>query len=129
MIHLIYIYLIINSFILGVYLADNFNADNVYTRCIYCFLLIFFGGIIALLDFISPKIFDGFEYILREIKFQYRMFFTDYFDKIYLDDKYTDLFDSREKKLKRTEELAQNSSKQMQRHNRQIQKKYVDKNN
>jgi hypothetical protein len=52
------------------------------------------------------------------------MLFTNYFDKIYLDDNYTEDYDSREKKLKRTEKLAQNSSKQMQRHNRQIQKKY-----
>jgi outer membrane protein TolC len=51
------------------------------------------------------------------------MLFTDYFDKIYLVNNYTDLF-WQEKKLKRIEELAQNSSKQIQRHNRQIQKKY-----
>jgi len=125
MIHILYIYLIINIFILGAYInSSDYRFDNTYTRYIYCFLLIFFGGIIVILDLISPKILNCFEYIIRELKFQYRMLFTDYFDKIYLDDEYTELYDSREKKLKKTEELAQNSSKQMQRHNRQIQKKY-----
>lgn len=125
MIHIIYIYLIIDSFILGAYInSSEYRFDYKFTRFAYSFILIFFGGIIAGIDFISPKILDCFEYIATETKFQYRMFFTDYFDKIYLDDNYTDLYDSLEKKLKRTEELAQNSSKQMQRHNIQIQKKY-----
>jgi hypothetical protein len=93
---------------------------------VYIFFLIFFGGIIASIDFYSPKIFNLFIYITSEIKFQYRMYFTDYFDNIYLDDNYTEFYDSREKKLKRTEELAKNSSKQVQRHNKQIQKKYAE---
>ena len=110
MTHLIYIYLIINSFFLGAYLTDNFNDDENLKKFLFSVVLILFGGIITLLDFISPKILDCLEYITTEIKFQYRMLFTDY--------------DSRKKKLKRTEELAQNSSKQMQIHSRQIQKKY-----
>jgi hypothetical protein len=121
MVHLIYIYLIFNSFLLGGYCnSSEYRFDSNWNRSFYIFFLVFFGGIVALLDFISPKIFDSFEYITTEIKFQYRMLFTNYFDKIYLDDNYTDLFDSRESKLKRTEELAQNSSKQ-------IQKKYGSK--
>lgn len=125
MIHLIYIYLIINSFILGNYVnSSDYRFDQKLGRKVYCFFIIFFGGIIAILDFIYPKILDSFAYFIKEINFQYRIFFTDYFDKIFLDDNYTELYDSREKKLKRTEELAQNSNKQMKRHNRQIQNKY-----
>lgn len=108
----------------GSYLSDRFIYDNIFKKILFCLILFFFGGIIALLDFISPKIFDSFEYITDEIRFQYRILFTDYFDNIYLDDKYSIFYESREKKLKRTEELAQNSSKQMQRHNKQIQNKY-----
>lgn len=100
------------------------SSDSKLDRSFFCFILILFGGIIALLDFISPKILNGFEYVTSEIKFQYRILFTDYFDKVFLGDSYTELYDSREKKLKRTEELAQNSSKQIKRHNKQIQKKY-----
>lgn len=126
MLHLIYIYLIFNSFILGGYCnSSEYRFDSNWNRSVYIFFLIFFGGIITLLDFISPKIFNLFIYITSEIKFQYRFYCTDYFDKIYLDDDYTDLYDSREKKLKRTVGLAKNSSKQMQRHNKQIQKKYA----
>lgn len=125
MIHLIYIYLIINSFILGAYITDHFNDDSVLKNILFSLLIIFFGAIILL----GYVLFVLLEYLFRpisiEIKFQYRMYFTDYFDKIYLDDTYTEYYDSREKKLKRTEELAKNSSKQMQRHNRQIQKKYA----
>ena len=125
MIHILYIYLIINSFILGGYISSSdYRFDYKFTRFVYCLILIFFGGIVALLDFISPKFLDIIIYIRIEIKFQYRMYFTDYFDKIYLDDNYTEDYDSRKKKLKRTEELVKNSSKQMQKHNRQIQKKY-----
>jgi hypothetical protein len=124
MIHLIYIYLIFNSFLLGGYCnSSEYRFDSNWNRSFYIFFLVFFGGIIASIDFYSPKIFNLFIYITSEIKFQYRMLFTDYFDKIYLVNNYTDLF-WQEKKLKRIEELAQNSSKQIQRHNRQIQKKY-----
>jgi len=124
MIHIIYIYFIINSFLVGVYLSDQFNDDSLLKRQLFSLVLFLFGGIIALLDLVSPKILNCFEYIATEVRFQYRIYFTDYFDKIYLDDDYAELYDSREKKLKRTEELAQNSNKQMKRHNKQIQKKY-----
>jgi hypothetical protein len=124
MIHLIYIYLIFNSFLLGGYCnSSEYRFDSNWNRSFYIFFLVFFGGIIALLDFIPQKILNSFEYIVREIKFQYRMLFTNYFDKIYLDDNYTEDYDSREKKLKITEELSKNSSKQTQRHNKQIQNK------
>jgi hypothetical protein len=120
MIHLIYIYLILNSFLLGGYCnSSEYRFDSNWNRSFYIFFLVFFGGIIALLDFIPQKILNSFEYIVREIKFQYRFDFTDYFNEIYFYD-----YDSREKKLKITEELAQNSSKQTQRHNKQIQNKY-----
>jgi hypothetical protein len=98
--------------------------DSKSARVILFFIFFFFGGIIALFDFISPKILNCFEYIAIELRFQHRLYFTKYFDKIYLDDLYSEDYDSREKKLKRTGELAQNGSKQMQRHNRLIQKRY-----
>jgi hypothetical protein len=123
MIHLIYIYLVINSFIVGGYCnSSEYKFDSNWNRSFYIFFLVFFGGIIALLDFIPQKILDYFDYLTTEIEFQYRILLTDYFDNIYLDDSYSEDYDSREKKLKRTEELAQNSSKQ--RHNKQIQNKY-----
>lgn len=124
MIHIIYIYFIINSFLVGVYLSDQFNDDSLLKKRLFSLVLFLFGGIIALLDLMSPKILNCFEYIVTEMRFQYRMYFTDYFDKIYSDDDFTELYDSREKKLKRTEELAQNGNKQVKRHNKQIQKKY-----
>lgn len=124
MIHIVYIYLVINSFILGAHITDHFNDDGILKNVLFSLLIIFFGAIIlsGYILFVSLEYF--FRPISIEIKFQYRMYFTDYFDKIYLDDNYTEDYDSREKKLKRTEELAKNSSKQMQKHNRQIQKKY-----
>ena len=128
MIHLIYIYFIINSFFVGVYLSDQFNDDSLLKKRLFSLVLFLFGGIITLLDLIFPKTLNCFEYVATEIRFQYRMYFTGYFDKIYLDDEYTELYDSLEKKLERTEELAQNSDRQqMKRHNKQIQKKYGSK--
>jgi hypothetical protein len=128
MTHLIYIYLIINSFIVGYCFEDNIRFNGKLQTFLFSTVLLFFGAILMPLYYILPVFAIGIGYIVNEIKFQYRMVFTDYFDNIFLDDDYTDDYDSREKKLKRTEELAQNSSKQIQRHNKQIQKKYGREN-
>lgn len=127
MIHLIYIYFIINSFLVGVYLSDQFNDDSLLKKQLFSLVLFLFGGILALLDLIFPKILNCFEYVATEIRFQYRMYFTDYFDKIYLDDTYSEICKNRQEKLKRVEELVKNSSKQIVRHSKQIQKKYGSK--
>lgn len=102
----------------------HFNDSTPLKNYLLSLLIIFFGAIILAGYFIFVVVDYLFKPITIEVIFQYRMYFTDYLDKIYLDDNYTEDYDSREKKLKRTEELAQNSSKQMQRHNKQIQKKY-----
>lgn len=41
-----------------------------------------------------------------------------------LDDNYSEIYKNRQEKLKRAEELVEHSSKQIVRHNKQIQKKY-----
>ncbi len=84
----------------------------------------FFGGIIVLLDLVSPKILNCFEYITAEIRFQYRFYCTDFWDKILLDDNYSEEYKTCEEKLKRAKETTRNASKQVKRHNKQIQKKY-----
>ena len=67
------------------------------------------------------------KWVYREIQFQYRFYFTNYWDDIFLDDNYSEEFRTKEDKLKRSEEISKQFSKQGQRHNKQIQNKYGDK--
>lgn len=125
MIHAFYIYFIINGFLLGQYVCGtDYKLVNIWIRNFYCFLLFFFGAFVLLFDRILPSIFKVFDYIDDEIRFNYRFYCTDYFSKVYSDDNFTKFYDSRKKKLVKTEEMARNSNKQIKRHNRLIQKRY-----
>jgi hypothetical protein len=76
---------------------------------------------------IADYIEGGIGYIYREIKFQYRFRFTKYWDKILLDDNYSEKYKTLGEKLKRAQLMVKNSSKQLKRHNKQIQDKYATK--
>lgn len=101
MIHLIYIYLIINSFILGSYLFDWLNYDNLIKKVFWSVLLFFFGGILIPLWFLIDPFAEVIGYIYKEITFQYGFHFTDYWDKILLDDGYSEDYKTLGEKLKR----------------------------
>lgn len=59
MTHLIYIYLIINSIVLGSYLLDRFNDDNLIERIYWSVILFFFGGILVLYEVTVSKYIEG----------------------------------------------------------------------
>lgn len=124
MIHIIYIYLIINSFILGSYLLDRFNDYSLIEKVFWSVLLFFFGGILLPLIYIGDPLVKVIGYIYKEIKFQYRFHFTDFWDKILLDDNYSEDYKTLGEKLKRAELMIKSGSKQLKRHNKQIQNKY-----
>ncbi len=124
MIHLIYIYLIINSFIVGFHLNDRYRFESKTYLITVSVLLFLFGGILIPLIYGFNPITKIREWVIREVKFQYRFYLTDYWDKIFLDDDYSEDFKTREEKLKMAEKVSKNS-KQIQRHNKQIQKKYA----
>jgi hypothetical protein len=127
MIHLIYTYLIINSFIAGYFFNENDRWESRKYAIGFSILCLVFGGLILL----TYPLFLLFTPILgwfyKEISFQYRFYCTDFWDKIFLDDNYSEDYKTREEKLKRSEQLVKNGSKQLQRHNKQIQKKYGNK--
>lgn len=50
MIHVIYIYLIINSLMLGSYILDRFNDDSVRQKIFCSILLFFFGAILVIFE-------------------------------------------------------------------------------
>lgn len=128
MIHIFCIYFIINSFLLGQYVCgEDYKLVNVWVKHFYCFLLLFFGAFVFVFDRVFPRIFKAFDYIDDEIRFNYRFYYTDYFSRVYSDDSSEKFYDSRKKKLVKTEEMAQNSSKQIKRHNRLIHKRYDSK--
>jgi hypothetical protein len=124
MIHLIYTYLIINSFIAGYFFNENDRWESRKYAIGFSILCLVFGGLILL----TYPLFLLFTPILgwfyKEISFQYRFYCTDFWDKILLDDNYSEEYETREEKLKRSEQLVKNASKQVKRHNRLIEKKY-----
>jgi len=124
MIHLIYIYLIINSFIAGYWFNENHTWGSMKSAIGFAFLTLFFGVVGYIFYFLFLLFTPILGWLYREIRFQYRFYLTNYFDKILLDDNYSEVYKTCEEKLKGSEELTKNGSKQLQRHNKQIQKKY-----
>jgi hypothetical protein len=53
MIHLIYIYLLINTFLLGGYLLSFDNSDSRKEKITVSFLLIFFGGVCFVWEYLK----------------------------------------------------------------------------
>jgi len=125
MTHLIYIYLIINSFIVGFHFNEQYRFESKTYIIIISVFLFLFGGILIPLIYILKPIVKPIGWIYKEIKFQYRFYFTDYWDKILLDDNYSEEYKTTQEKLERSAKLVKNGSKQIQRHNKQIQKKYA----
>lgn len=118
MTHIIYIYLIINSFIAGNYLFDGFNDDRGLKKLFYTFVLFFFGAIWVLLYLIIQL--PIFRWLKYEIRFTYTFYFTNYWKNAIENDKDR----TKEEMLKILNEFAEDSNKQAVRHNRLIQKKY-----
>jgi hypothetical protein len=87
-------------------------------------VLIFFGAIILPLIYILPVLAKIIGWVVREVRFNYRFYCTKYWDKVLLDDNYSEEYKTREEKLKRANQITKNASKQFKRHNRLIQKKY-----
>ena len=91
MAHIIYIYLIINSFILGWHLRDN-RHETLAFNIVSSAVVIFFGVIILPLVYIIPTIIKPINWLIREVKFQYIFRLTNYWDRILLDDNYSDIY-------------------------------------
>ena len=127
MTHIIYIYLVINSFIVGYQYNDRYRFENKSYLTITSFFLFFFGGIVAALYFLGVPLLRAIGYVYKEIHFQYKFKFTDYWDKILLDDNYSEDYKTLGEKLKRAKLVVRNGSKQLKRHNKQIQDKYGSK--
>ncbi len=127
-VHIIYIYLIINSFIAGWHLEEQ-RYETLSYRIISFSVLFSFGAILYPSIYIATLLAKPLGWVTREIRFIYRFYCTDYWDKIMLDDNYSEKFKTTKDKLERQAEIARTASKQLKRHNRLIQKRYVDKNN
>lgn len=123
MTHIIYTYLIINSFILGWHLRE-YRYETVAYKTILTIFIFLLGAVILPIVYILPTIIKPINWLIREIKFQYRFRFTDFWDKILLDDSYSDIYKTIEEKLQRANKMTKGASKQVRRHNRLIQKRY-----
>ena len=120
----LHIYFAINLFIAGY----NYNKDIRYEsrlRTVFgAFICVFFGVLITIIYYFLIFFAPILGWLYKEVQFQYRFYCTDYWDKILLDDNYSKKFRTKEEKLKRSEQLTRGASKQIQRHNKQVQKKY-----
>jgi hypothetical protein len=122
MTHLIYIYLIINSFIAGNYLFDDFNDDRGIKKFVIFSVLFLFGAPWILL-YLSSQL-PVFKWIKIEVRFLYTFYITDYWKNAIENDKDR----TEEEMLKILNDFAQKSNRQSKRHNRLIQKRYANNN-
>ena len=125
MTHLIYIYFIITSLMVGYNFRDSYRFDKVYFTVFSSVILFFLGGILIPFYYLILFSAEPLGWMYREISFNYRFYFTKYWDNIFLDDSYSEEFKTREEKLKQANKLAEyHGTEQFKRHNRKIQKRY-----
>lgn len=121
---LLYIYFAINIFLAGYLFNENDRWENRYYAVLFSSVVLFFGVlgylIYLLLIVFSPIL----GWIYKEISFQYRLRFTDYWDKILLDDNYSEEYKTREEKLNQLKRIMSGFSKQIDRHIKLIENKY-----
>lgn len=120
----IIIYFAINIFLAGYYVGGDGRFNSKLWNFFISVLFILFGAIICVGYFLLVSLSSILAPIYKEIIFSYKFYLTKYFDNIYLNDEYSDVFKTLEEKLEKTEELAQNSTDQLKRHNKLIQNKY-----
>ena len=118
MIHLIYIYLMINSFIAGNYLFDTFNDDKGFKKFEIFSVLFLFGAPLVLISFIVEI--PIFRWLRNEITFICHFYFTNYWKNAVENNEDR----SKEEMLKMLNDFSEDSNKQVKRHNRLIQKRY-----
>lgn len=124
---IVYIYFGINLFIAGYWFNENDRWENRKYAIGFSLLCSVFGTLICFIYLFLIVFSPILGWVYKEIRFQYRFYFTSYWDKILLDDSYSEEYKTGEEKLKRLKELVKGASKQLQRHNKQIQKKYATK--
>lgn len=116
------VYFGINLFMTGYFLNENLKWETKTYSIIVVILCLLFGALLAvfvpLFYLFSPIL----SWIYSEIKFQYRLRFTDYWDKVILDPDYSDEYKTREEKLERIKRL--NFNKQGKRHAEIVYNKY-----
>ncbi len=115
--------MIINSFIAGWHFEEQ-RYETLSYKIISFSVLFSFGTILYPSIYIVTLLAKPLGWVTREIRFNYRFYCTDYWDKILLDDNYSEEYKTREEKLKRANQTTKNASKQVKRHNRLIQKRY-----
>lgn len=124
---ILYTYFGINLFLSGYWFNENSRWENRKYTIIFSSVCLFFG-VLGYLIYLFLILFSPIlGWLYKEVQFQYRFYCTDYWDKILLDDNYSETYKTREEKLKRSEQLTRTASKQIQRHNKQVQKKYRNK--
>lgn len=121
---ILYIYFGVNIFLSGYWFNENDRWENRRYAIIFSVVCLLIGAILAVFVPLFYLVLPIFECIKYEIKFWYRVKCTDYWDKILLDDTYSEDYKSREEKLERIKNLANNFNKQSKRHSKIIYNKY-----
>ena len=121
---ILYIYFAINLFIAGYWFNENDRWENRKYAIIFSSVCLLFGVLGYLIYFLFLVLFSPIlGWIYKEIQFQYRFYFTSYWDDIFLDDNYSEDYKTREEKLERMKQIMAGFSKQVDRQVKQIENK------
>ena len=121
------VYFAINIFLAGYWFNENDRWENRYYAVLFSSVCLFFGVLGYLIYFLFLAFSPILGYIYKEISFQYRFYFTNYWDNILLDDNYSEDYKTREEKLERMKQIMAGFSKQVDRQVKQIENKYKNK--
>ena len=116
----IIIYSAINLFMAGYWFNENNKWESRFETIVFSLLVLLFGVLGYLIFWIAVLVTPCLRWCYREIQFNYRFYFTDYWDKILLNDDYSTILRTKEEKLNRLNELMSKVS----RHAKQIKRKY-----
>lgn len=117
---LLIVYFSINVFMTGMYFSDSFLWDKPSIKDLTT--LLFFGTLFLILNLISRI--GIISWVKYEVVFFYRLYFTKYWDKMFLDDNYSEDFPDLLSKLDQVERIYRNGSKQVKRHAEIIKRRY-----
>ena len=127
---ILYIYFAINILMTTYFLKENLKWEGVRFTVFFSVICLLFGVLIGVFLYLFLPLFTPiFGWLFKEIRFQYIFRFTNYWDKILLDDDYSEEFRTKEEKLKRTEQMMKGYNKQVDRHAKLVIEKYATKKN
>lgn len=117
---ILYIYFAVNIFMAGY----QFNEDSTWESVTFTWsrlvFNLFFGSCLLILYPLSILFLPIYDWVMNEVGFQYKFYFTKYWENILVEDKYK----TAEEKIQEVKKISETSSKQIARHAKKVYNKY-----